>query len=130
MSRRLESKQPPCPTCRKLTRRAAEEIARREAASSAARSNSSRTIPPDPPIRPHYLFSDAAGVPEDWQIECHGVRVPYATRERILERLGPCLLDFDGERFIFIKRGAAGEAYKWTTSRRGTSSGQRSGRRL
>jgi len=34
-----------------------------------------------------------AGVPEAYQAECHGVRVDFDIRERILTRLGPCLLD-------------------------------------
>ena len=106
----------------KLTRRAAEEIARREA---ERRRHSppgnylsfigcvvelEPDYPPDPPIRPHYLFSDAEGVPEAYQVECHGVRVAFDIRERILARLGPCLLDFDGERFTFVKREGVEEA--------------------
>src|SRR5262245_59471632 len=34
-----------------------------------------------------------AGVPEAYQAECHGARVDFDIRERILTRLGPCLLD-------------------------------------
>jgi len=51
-----------------------------------------------------------AGVPEAYQAECHGVRVDFDIRERILTRLGPCLLDFDGERFTFVKREGVEEA--------------------
>jgi len=106
----------------KLTKRAAQEIARREAVRRrhAPPGNYLSFIgcevevepdyPPDPPIRPHYSYSDAAGVPEEYQVECHGVRVAFATHERILARLGPCFLDFDGERFTFIKNDGAEEA--------------------
>ena len=110
------------PDLPKLTRRAAEEIARREAVRrrhlppgnylsfTGCVVELEPDYPPDPPIRPHYSFSHAAGVPEEYQIECHGVRVAFDIRERMLTRLGPCLLDFDGERFTFIKRDGAGEA--------------------
>jgi len=110
------------PDLPKLTKRAAEEIARREAdyRRHLPAGNYLNFIgceieiepdyPPDPPIRPHYLFSDAAGVPGNYQVECHGVRVAYDVRERVLARLGPCLLDFDGERFIFVTRDGAEEA--------------------
>jgi hypothetical protein len=111
----------PMPDLPKLTKRAAEEIARREAdyrrhlpagnylSFIGCEIEVEPDYPPDPPIRPHYFFSDAAGVPEEYQVECHGVRVAYATRERILARLGPCLLDFDGERFTFVTRDGAEE---------------------
>ena len=107
------------PDLPKLTRRAAQEIARRETAHRrhlppgnylsfiGCEVEVEPNYPPNPPIRPHYLFSDAAGVPADYQVECHGVRVAYAIRERILARLGPCFLDFDGERFTFIKNDEA-----------------------
>ena len=64
----------------KLTRRAAEEIARREAVRRrhlppgnylsfiGCEVEVEPDYPPDPPIRPHYLLSDAAGVPADCQV--------------------------------------------------------------
>ena len=50
-----------------------------------------------------YYFSDAEGVPRQFQVECHGVRLAYDIHERSLAKLGPCILDFDGEQFVFIE---------------------------
>jgi hypothetical protein len=103
----------------RLTTRAAKEIARREAVRRAhvppgnylsfigCDAEVEPHYPPNPPLRLHYAFSDGEGVPPDRQVECHGVRVAYDIRDHILARLEPCLVDFDGERFVFIPRNGA-----------------------
>jgi len=58
---------------------------------------------PSGPVFGVYYFSDAEGVPEEFQVECHGVRLAYDIHERSLTRLGPSTLDFDGDQFVFIK---------------------------
>lgn len=58
---------------------------------------------PDPVMRLYYFFSDAVGMPEDFQVECHGVKLAYNIHDRFLARLKPSALDFDGERFVFLK---------------------------
>jgi hypothetical protein len=105
----------------KLTKRAAEQIGRLEA-------ECRQHVPPgnylsfigyevdvepdyrpNPPFRLHYFFSDASGVPEEFQVEGFGVRVAFNIHERFLAKLQPCVLDFDGARFIFVKNQEAEE---------------------
>ncbi len=103
----------------KFTKRAAEEIARLEAVRRAH-------LPPgnymsfigwaedwEPDASPdpasgYYAFSDAKGIPEDLQVECHGVRIVYIIPDRLLAKLRSSVLDFDGERFVFVKSDEAG----------------------
>lgn len=99
----------------KFTKRAADEIARLEAdRRTHAPPGSYLSVigyeievepdyPPDPPIRLYYFFSHAEGVPEQLQVECHGVRLAYNIHGRVLAKVQPCVLDFDGERFVFVK---------------------------
>ena len=99
----------------KFTKRAAEQIARLEAdcrqheppgnylSFIGYEIDVEPDYPPDPPFRLHYVFSDAEGVPEEFKVECHGMRLAYNIHERFLAKLQPCVLDFDGERFVFIK---------------------------
>jgi hypothetical protein len=100
----------------KFTRRAAEEIARREAESRRhlppghylSFMGWGNDIEPDPPPGPvfgHYYFSDAAGVPDEFIVECHGVRLAFNIHERLLAKLNSPVLDFVGERFVFIENG-------------------------
>jgi len=103
----------------KFTKRAAEQIARLEAVRR-------RHVPPGnylsfigwenevepgssraPLFRAYYTFSDAEGVPEEFQVECHGVKLAYNIPERLLARLQSSVLDFDGERFVFVESGDA-----------------------
>jgi hypothetical protein len=42
-------------------------------------------------------------VPEQLQVECHGVRLAYIIPDRLLAKLQSFVLDFDGERFVFVK---------------------------
>lgn len=65
--------------------------------------------PPNPPFRLYYYFSDAEGVPEEFQVECHGVRLAYNISQQFLAKLQSPVLDFDGERFVFIKSDEAGQ---------------------
>ena len=58
----------------------------------------------------YYFFSDAEGVPEEFQVECHGVKLAYNIHERSLARLQSSVLDFDGEEFVFVESGEAEEA--------------------
>ena len=50
-----------------------------------------------PLFRTYYFFSDAEGIPEEFQVECHGVKLAYNIPERLLARLQSSVLDFDGE---------------------------------
>ena len=59
--------------------------------------------PQAPQFRAYYSFSTAEGVPEQFQVECHGVRLAYNIHERFLARLQSFVLDFDGEQFVFVK---------------------------
>jgi hypothetical protein len=105
----------------KLTQRAAAEIARLEAARHRHEPPGDYLsfigyelelepdYPTDPPYRLDYFFSDSAGVPQDFIVECHGVRVAYNIHKRFLAKLQPCLLDFDGERFVFVKDEGGGQ---------------------
>ncbi len=101
----------------KFTKRAAEQIARLEAESRShvppgnylSFMGWGNDIEPDPPPGPvfgAYYFSDAEGVPEEFIVECHGVRLAISIHERLLAKLHSKLhspvLDFDGERFVFV----------------------------
>jgi hypothetical protein len=98
----------------KFTKRAAEEIARREAVrrqhlppgnylSFIGWENDWEPEPPPDPIFGYYVFSAAEDVPEQLQVECHGVRLAYIIPDRLLAKLQSFVLDFDGERFVFVK---------------------------
>jgi hypothetical protein len=65
---------------------------------------------PPSPIYGHYVFSDAAGVPEELQVECYGVRLAYLIPDRLLGKLQSSILDFDGERFVFVESNEAEHA--------------------
>jgi hypothetical protein len=99
----------------KFTKRAAEQIARLEA-------EGRNHIPPGnylsfigwenevepgssrpPQFRAYYFFSEAEGVPEEFQVECHGVRLAYNIPDRLLAGLQSSVLDFVGERFVFVE---------------------------
>lgn len=98
----------------KFTKRAAEQVARLEAdrLRHLPPGNYLSFIgcevaiepddPPDPALRLPYFFSDAVGVPEELKVECHGVKLAYNIHDRYLARLKPSVLDFDGERFVFV----------------------------
>jgi hypothetical protein len=98
----------------KFTKRAAQQIARLEALrrKDAPPGNYISLIgceidvdadaQPSVVFTLHYFFSNAEGVPEELQVECHGVKLAYNIPMRLLNRLQPSLLDFDGERFVFI----------------------------
>jgi hypothetical protein len=99
----------------KFTKRAAEQIARLEADrlrhappgnylsfigwENEVEPGSSRA----PSFRVYYFSSDAEGVPEEFQVECHGVKLAYNIHERFLTRLQSSVLDFDGEQFVFVE---------------------------
>jgi len=106
----------------KFTKRAAEQIARLEAVrlrhlppgnylsfigwENEVEPGSSRA----PVFRTSYVFSDAEGVPEEFQVECHGVKLAYNIPDRLLARLQSSVLDFDGEQFVFVKSDEAEQA--------------------
>jgi len=106
----------------KFTKRAAEQIARLEAEGRSheppgnylsfigweneVEPGSSRA----PVFRTPYVFSDAEGVPEEFQVECHGVKLAYNIPDRLLARLQSSVLDFDGEQFVFVKSDEAEQA--------------------
>ena len=103
----------------KYTRRAAKEIARLEAEcrrhvppgnylSFMAWGNDIEPDPPPGPIFGHYYFSDATGVPDEFIVECHGVRLAFSIHERLLAKLHSPVLDFDGERFVFVEHDKGG----------------------
>jgi hypothetical protein len=103
----------------KFTKRAAEEIARLEAArrihlppgnylSFIGWANDCEPDVPAGPFLGYYAFSDAEGVPDDLKVECHGVRLAYLSPDRLLAVLHSSVLDFDGERFVFVKGDEAG----------------------
>jgi len=100
----------------KFTRRAAQQIARLEAFHA-------RDLPPGkylncvgwggdldadpgPVLGLHYVEA----VPEEFQIECHGVRLAYNFPTHVLATLHSSVLDFDGERFVFVESGDAEQA--------------------
>jgi hypothetical protein len=99
----------------KLTKRAAEQIARLEAdfrrheppgnylSFIGYEIDVEPDYSPEPVFRLHYFFSDAEGVPEEFQVECHGVKLAYNIHERHLARLQSSVLDFDGEQFVFVE---------------------------
>jgi hypothetical protein len=98
----------------KFTKRAAEQIARLEGESRRhvppgdylSFMGWGNDIEPDPPPGPvfgAYYFSDAEGVPEEFIVECHGVRLAFNIYERLLAKLHSPVLDFDGERFVFVE---------------------------
>ena len=98
----------------KFTKRAAKQIARLEAVnrthvppgnylSYIGWANDWEPDAAPGPIFGYYVFSDAQGVPQEFQVECHGVRVAYLIPDRLLAKLQSFVLDFDGERFVFIK---------------------------
>src|SRR5215213_826263 len=100
----------------KFTRRAAEQIARLEAEgrrhvppgnylSFMAWGNDIEPDPPPGPVFGAYYFSDAEGVPEEFIVECYGVRLAFSIHERLLAKLASPVLDFDGERFVFVESG-------------------------
>jgi hypothetical protein len=82
----------------KFAKRAAEQIARLEADHRAHlppgdylsfigyEIDVEPDYPPDPPFRLHYIFSDAEGVPEEFKVECHGMRLAYNIHERFLAK--------------------------------------------
>jgi len=86
----------------KFTKRAAEQIARLEAVhrSDAPAGNYISLIgceidvDPDSPsslvFALHYFFSNAEGVPEELQVECHGVKLAYNIPKRSNAVLSPC----------------------------------------
>jgi hypothetical protein len=98
----------------KFTRRAAEQIARREAEyrrqlppgnylSFMGWGNELEPDAPPGPVFGAYYFSDAAGVPEEFIVECHGVKLAFNIHDRLLAKLQSPVLDFDGERFVFVE---------------------------
>lgn len=100
----------------KFTKRAAEQIARLEAVrrkclppgnylSFMGWGNDLEPCPPPGPIFGAYYFSDAEGVPDEFIVECHGVRLAFSIHDRLLPKLGSAVLDFDGERFVFVENG-------------------------
>ncbi|MFZ5779839.1 MAG: hypothetical protein ACOY4R_06480 [Pseudomonadota bacterium] len=100
----------------KFTRRAAEYIARSEeevrrhdpSGSYLSFIGWGNDVEPDPPPGPAYAIhyvSDASGVPDGYIVECHGVRLAYNIHERLLARLRSPVLDFDGERLVFVEDG-------------------------
>ena len=48
-------------------------------------------------------------VPEEFQIECHGVRLAYSFPTHVLSTLGSSVLDFDGKQFLFVKSDDVGK---------------------
>ena|SRR5437899_643393 len=106
----------------KFTKRAAEQIVRLEAGRRkhlppgnylnfiGYEVDVEPDYPPNPPYRLHYFFSDAVGVPQEFQVECHGVRLAYNIHEQFLAKLRSPVLDFDGERFVFITSDEAEQA--------------------
>lgn len=100
----------------KFTLRAAEQIARLEAESRRhvppgnylSFMGWGNDVEPDPPPGPvfgAYYFSDAEGVPDEFIVQCHGVRLAFSINERLLAKLHSPVLDFDGERFVFVENG-------------------------
>jgi hypothetical protein len=100
----------------RFTKRAAEQIARLEEFHT-------RDLPPGkymscvawggdldddpgPVLGLHYVDV----VPEEFLIECHGVRLAYNFPTDVLARLQSSVLDFDGERFVFMESDEAGQA--------------------
>jgi len=55
------------------------------------------------PTEVHEARRRADRVPEEFKVECHGARLAYNIHDRFLAKLQPCVLDFDGERFVFVK---------------------------
>ncbi len=106
----------------KFTKRAAEQIVRLEAVrrKHAPPGNYLSFIgwenevepgsPRWPLFRTYYFFSNAEGIPEEFQVECHGVKLAYNIPERLLARLQSSVLDFDGEQFVFIESNEADQA--------------------
>ena len=97
----------------KFTKRAAEQIARLEEArrrhlppgnylSFIGWPNDHEPYSPPGALLGAYSFSDAEGVPEEFQVECHGVRLAYNIHDRFLVKLQTSTLDFDGARFVFV----------------------------
>ena len=41
-------------------------------------------------------------VPDDMVVECHGVRLAYDLPDKFVAALADCVLDFDGEKFLFV----------------------------
>jgi hypothetical protein len=97
----------------KVTKRAAEQIAHLEAVrrrqlppgnylSFMGWGNDLEPDSPPGPVFGAYYFSDAEGVPQQFIVECHGVRVAFNIHDRLLAKLRSPVLDFDGERFVFV----------------------------
>ena len=100
----------------KFTKRAAEQIARLEEFHT-------KDLPPgkymscvgwggdlDADAGPVLGLHDVEVVPEDFQIECHGVKLAYSFPTDVLARLQSSVLDFDGKRFVFVESDEAGQA--------------------
>lgn len=98
----------------KFTQRAAEQIARREAEylrhvppgnylSFMGWGNDLEPGPIRRPVLGQYYFSDGTGVPDEFIVECHGVRLAFSIHDRLLAKLHSPVLDFDGERFVFVE---------------------------
>jgi hypothetical protein len=100
----------------KFTKRAAEQIARLEEFHtrdlppgkymSCVGWGGDLDADPGPVIGLHYVEA----VPEEFQIECHGVRLAYNFPTHVLATLHSSVLDFDGERFVFVESGDAEQA--------------------
>lgn len=99
----------------KFTKRAAEQIAHLEAVrhghlppgsylSSMGWGNDLEPDSPPGPVFGAYYFSDAEGVPEEFIVECHGVRLAFNIHDRLLAKLRSAVLDFDAERFVFVDK--------------------------
>lgn len=99
----------------KFTKRAAEQITRLEAdyrshlppgrylSFIGYEAHVEPDYPPNPQFTLHYYFSEAGDVPEELVVEGHGARLVYNIYERFLAKLRSPILDFDGERFVFIE---------------------------
>ena len=100
----------------KFTKRAAEQIARLEEFHT-------RDLPPakymscvgwggdvdgeaGPVLGLHYVEV----VPEEFQIECHGVKLAYNFPIDVFAKLHSSVLDFDGKRFVFVESDEAEQA--------------------
>ena len=98
----------------KMTRRAAEQIihleaqCRRDAPPGDYLSFIGCEVEVGPDYSPnqrfrlYYYFSDADGVAEELVVTRHGARMAFNIHQRLLAKLQSPVLDFDGERFVFI----------------------------
>lgn len=97
----------------KFTERAAEQISRLEAFHT-------RDLPPgkymscvawggdlDAEPGPILGVHEVEVVTDEFQVECHGVKLAYSFPEDIQATLHSSVLDFDGKRFVFVQAGEA-----------------------